>query len=175
MQTHEIMSGPNDDEGFALPPSLALGADEPIRVGEELPEEKESEPETKFTDEERATFATLLTVGQRISTVSVFGHTVKIRSLTVDDDLRVGLSAKAYQESEGFVRAYQAGVVAAGILEIDGVPFRTSLIPETPEECFQKHLEKVRKMYPLVVSQLYGKILELDQEYAEMAQKLGKL
>jgi hypothetical protein len=104
------------------------------------------------------------------------GHPVVIQTLNTADEMRVGLMTKQYLESQlGFQRAYQVGVCAAGIRELQGAPLFTSLTEVTDDEAFDKNVEAVKKLYPIVLSQIYQAIMDLEREFAELAIKLGKL
>lgn len=150
-------------------------------VGEpiEVPVEKEEEaPEvTELTDQERRDFATLITCGRRSKTITVMGHPVVIQTLNTADEMRIGLFTKAYLDSQlGFQRAYQVAVCAAGIREIQGKPLFSSLREITSEdEVFDKSVEVVQEYYPIVITQIYQAIMDLEREFAELAIKLGKL
>jgi hypothetical protein len=141
---------------------------------EEVPEE---EPVTELTDAERRDFARLLTCGRRSKTITVMDHPVVIQTLTTADEMRIGLYTKKYLESQlGFQRAYQVAVCAAGIREVQGKPLFTSLSEITSEDqIFDKSVEAVSQYYPIVVTQIYQAIMDLEREFAELAIKLGKL
>lgn len=131
---------------------------------------------TELNERERQDFQSLLTIGQRSKTVDVLGHPVVLRTMTVTDELLVGLESKKYKGSEAFARAYQSAVVAATVNTIDGkqlyIPISTE---ESTAEVFEKKLGKVHKMYPLVVSEIYRHYMEIEKEFAQLAKKLGKL
>lgn len=164
----------------AVEPGLAPPEAAPRRrrVAEE-PDEPEpaGEQVTELTPEERADFASLLTCGRRSKTITVMGHPVVIQTLTTADEMRIGLFTKKYLDSQlGFQRAYQVAVCAAGIRELQGRPLFTSLVEVTSDdEVFDKSVEAVQKLYPIVVTQVYQAILDLEREFAELAIKLGKL
>jgi hypothetical protein len=133
-------------------------------------------PVTELTDEERRDFAALMTCGRRSKTITVMGHKVTIQTLTTGDEMRIGLFTKAYLDSQlGFQRAYQVAVCAAGIREVQSKPLFTSLTPATDEEAFDKKVEAVQEFYPIVITQIYQAIMDLEREFAELAIKLGKL
>lgn len=151
-------------------------------VGDEIlvEEEKPLAPPvqvTELTGEERKDFATLMTCGRRSKTVTIMGHPVVIQTLTVADEMRIGLYTKPYADTQlGFQRAYQVAVCAAGIREVQGQPLFTSLREVTSEdEIFDKSAEAVKEFYPVVVTQIYQAIMDLEREFAELAIKLGKL
>ena len=118
-----------------------------------------------------------MTCGRRSKTITVMGHPVVIQTLTTADEMRIGLFTKKYLDSQlGFQRAYQVAVCAAGIRELQGRPLFTSLREITSEdEIFDKSVEAVQKLYPIVVTQVYQGIMDLEREFAELAIKLGKL
>ena len=156
-----------------IPPT----APEDRQIVGELVAEKPPEPDvTELTDQERADFATLLTVGRRTKKITVMDHAVVIQTLKTGDEMRIGLFTKPYLETQGFSRAYQVAVCAAGIKEVDGKPLWRSLA-ETPDEdeAFRKSVEVVDDYYPIVVSQIYQGIMDLEREFADLAVKLGKL
>ena len=155
-----------------------LAPPEPRRVVSELVTEEipESEQVTTLTDEERTDFARLVTVGRRIKKITVMDHAVTIRTLKTGDEMRVGLYTKEYLDSQGFSRAYQVGVCAAGVVDIDGMPVYSSLNPkEEGDETFRKSAEKLSEYYPIVISQIYDAIIALEREFADLVLKLGKI
>lgn len=145
-------------------------------VGEIITEEIEQEdPVVELTDEERALFRSLMTVGKRTKTISVLDHSVFIETLNIDDELQVGLACKEYEGTKAFARAYQLAVCAAAIKEVDGLPLYQSLSDNAePSEVFAKKLDKLKKYYPVVLYKIYRSVLELEQEFAELVDKLGK-
>ena len=147
-------------------------------VGELIEQPENDEPKvTTLSDDERRDFATLMTCGRRSKKIDVMGHSVKIQTLTTADEMRVGLYTKKYLESQlGFQRAYQVAICAAGVREIQGRPLFHNLSMVTSEdEIFDKSVEEISKYYPIVVSQIYQAIMDLEREFAELAIKLGKL
>lgn len=157
-----------------------LAPPEPRRVVGELVEEdhEHDEPDvTKLEGQERADFAMLLTCGRRSKKIVVMGHPVVIQTLKTGDEMRVGLYTKKYLESQlGFQRAYQVAVCAAGVREVQGKPLFKELREVTDEdEIFDKNVEAVKEFYPVVVTQIYQAIMDLEREFAELAIKLGKL
>lgn len=151
------------------------------RVVGELIEEEQAPPtppkETVLTDAERRDFAALMTCGRRSKTITVMGHPVVIQTLTTGDEMRIGLFTKRYLDSQlGFQRAYQVAVCAAGVREVQGKPLFQELKTTTSEdEIFDKSVEAVQEFYPIVVTQIYQAIMDLEREFAELAIKLGKL
>lgn len=170
---------PDLDEPHRRPPTdLDQPQDRQI-VGELIMEEVTDDEEevTELTPQERSDFATLLTCGRRSKRISVMGHSVVIQTLKTGDEMRIGLYTKPYLESQlGFQRAYQVAVVAAGVREIQGKPLFRELSPVTDEdEIFDRKAEAAKEYYPVVITQIYQAIMDLEREFAQLAIKLGKL
>jgi hypothetical protein len=169
-------------EADLAPPSLPteerrIVADEATLTGEtetELPTPVEV---TELTSQERSDFASLMTCGRRSKTITVMGHPVTVQTLTTADEMRIGLFTKKYSDTQlGFQRAYQVAVCAAGVREVQGQPlFRSLRETTTDDEAFDKSAEEIQKFYPIVVTQMYQAIMDLEREFAELAIKLGKL
>ena len=170
-------------EDIPVDPSIDpdLAPPEPSRriVGEliEVEESDQQEEVTELSPQERQDFTSLLTCGRRSKKISVMGHPVVIQTLKTADEMRIGLFTKTYLESQlGFQRAYQVAVCAAGVREIQGRPLFKDLREVTDEdEIFSKNVEAVQELYPIVVTQIYQAIMDLEREFAELALKLGKL
>lgn len=154
-------------------PTVAEGEAERVKVEEAVPEETI----TELTDEERTWFSTLLTCGRRHKTITVMGdHKVAVQTLNADDDLRIGMYTKAFKDSDAYPRAYQIAVCAAGIRTVDGRPLYQPITDSEDEDAvFAEKVERMRKFYPVVITDIYRAIMDLDTEFAELARKLGKL
>lgn len=170
---------PTIEPGLAPPTLPSPPAEERRIVGELIEEEipQEQPKETVLTDSERRDFAALITCGRRSKTITVMGHPVVIQTLTTGDEMRIGLFTKQYLDSQlGFQRAYQVAVCAAGVREVQGKSLFSSLKEITSEdEIFDKSVEAIQEFYPIVVTQIYQAIMDLEREFAELAIKLGKL
>lgn len=167
-----------DSDPVLAPPDLPPPDEDRRVVGELITEKVPGGPAevTELTAEERADFAMLLTVGRRSKKIDVMGHAVVIQTLKSADEMRVGLFCKPYIDSYGFNRSYQVAVCAAGIREVDGRPLFSSLSENPdPDEIFDKCAAKVTEFYPVVVTQIYQAIMDLEKEFAELAIRLGKL
>ena len=172
----------NDD--FPLAPPEEFPAP-PVEVeGEEIAEEDrvkvitdDTEKITELTDEERVWFSSLLTCGRRYKTITVMGdHKVAVQTLNADDDLRIGMYTKQFKDSDAYPRAYQIAVCASGIRTVDSRPLYQPITEDEDEQAvFTEKVERMSKFYPVVVTEIYRAIMELDGEFAELARKLGKL
>lgn len=165
------------EEPTIRPPERFVETEEREKIA--TPEQEiaaEGEEVTELTAEERGWFETLLTVGRRSKTISVMGHEVVIQNLNTDDDLRIGLFCKEFQNAPpADSRAYQLATCAAGIKSVDGLPLYQPLGTVDEQEIFDQKIARLRQYYPVVITQIYREILSLDGEFIELAQKLGKL
>lgn len=162
---------PGGYEGFNEDP----GPQEPQETSRLVADEPE-EDVTELSGEDRQVFDSLLTCGKRSKTIEVMGHKVTIESLNVDDDLRIGLYTKDYRDSDAYPRAIQLATCAAGIRSINNRALYSALsYDESSQSVFQAKVDKLTKYYPIVITEIYREILNLDSEFAELALKLGKL
>jgi hypothetical protein len=174
-----------------VPPEMILSdSDMPIAAPEEFPsadvpveEDRQKvadevvEEVTELSDEERVWFSTLLTCGRRHKTITVMGdHKVAVQTLNADDDLRIGLYTKDFKDSDAYPRAYQIAVCASGVRSIDGRPLYQPITESEDEGAvFAEKVSRMSKFYPVVITEIYRAIMDLDTEFAELARKLGKL
>ncbi|QIG58331.1 tail assembly chaperone [Gordonia phage Skog] len=176
MSEESAAPDPTVDPDLAPPePRRVVG--EPVAVEPEQPEEAPEEKITTLTDAERHDLQMLMTCGRRFKTITVLGHRVKVQTLRSGDEMRIGLYTKPHLGSQGFVRAYQVGVCAAGIVEINGTPLYSPLreADNDPDTAFQKAVEQLENFYAASLSPIYDAIMGMDVEFAELADKLGKL
>jgi hypothetical protein len=181
MNTSEQLAVDDPPVDPTVDPELTPPAEVRRRVADPVEAEEQTTPApervTELTDSERRDFSSLMTCGRRSKTITVMGHPVVIQTLTTADEMRIGLYTKKYSDTQlGFQRAYQVAICAAGVREVQGSPLFTSLREVTSEdEIFDKNVEAVSKFYPIVVTQIYQGIMDLEREFAELAIKLGKL
>lgn len=174
----EMVLSDGDDSLVAPPEEFP---DEPVVVATEEDRQKvedaPAEVVTELTDEERVWFTTLLTCGRRHKIITVMGdHKVAIQTLNSDDDLRIGLYTKDFKDSDAYPRAYQIAVCAAGIRTIDNRPLYQPISEEEDDGAvFAEKVSRMSKFYPVVITEIYRAIMDLDNEFAELARKLGKL
>lgn len=161
-----------DDEGI-VPPERETRRIVGELIEEEIPAD---EQKTQLTNDERRDFARLLTMGRRVKKVVIMDHPVTVQTLKTSDEMLIGLYTKPYLESQGFSRAYQVGMCAAGVIDIDGVSLYEPISEaEDKSSIFNKRAEKIQEYYPIVVTQVYQAIVDLEREFADLAIKLGKL
>lgn len=144
-------------------------------ITEEIEEEQPKGVLTEFSDEDRDWFKTLLTLGRREKTVELYGHQVRIQTLKVKDELRLGLFTKPHKGSDFYGRAHQLATCAAGLKLIDGKPVVPHpLTPDDEESTFQNKIDVLEEYYPIFITSLYEKINELEVEASKLIETLGK-
>lgn len=178
--SEDVPVDPSYDPDIVPPDHIAPSRKaENRRIVGELVEVEDQEPEDErlvLTHEERQNFATLVNVGRRIKTVNVADHQVTVKTLKSVDEMRIGIFTKPYLDTQGFARAYQTAVCACGIVEIQGQELWGSLKEITdPDELFARNVKALGEFYPIVITQIYQAIMDLEREFAQLAIKLGKL
>ncbi|QDF18835.1 tail assembly chaperone [Gordonia phage SCentae] len=172
-----VVPDPTVDPDLAPPqPQTRRVVGEPVQAEADQPPVEEKI--TTLTEEERRDLQSLMTCGRRLKTIEVLGHKVKVQTLKSGDEMRIGLYTKPHLGSQGFSRAYQVGVCAAGIVEVDGAPLYVSLSQakdEDEEHVFTKKVELLEDYYAVALSKIYDEIMALEVEFAKLADKLGKL
>jgi hypothetical protein len=130
--------------------------------------------EVELSPEEQVMFASLLTCGRRSKTLALLDHSVVVQTLCGDDDLRIGLYVQKYQGTLGEQRAYQIGVVAAGIRTINGKPLIQTLYEGAGNDVlFDQKCKKVAEMYPTVINRIYRAVMDAETEFVKLAVRLG--
>lgn len=137
--------------------------------------ETKEEAEETLAPQESAEFKNLLTLGRLTVTDDLAGHPVTIRTLTMDEDLAVGMVIKPYIGTDSYTRAYKTAMVAASVRDIDGLPVYTSIQDEQTLEVITKKFNIIKsKYYPLVIDELYKKFITLEEQLIPVVSRLGK-
>jgi hypothetical protein len=96
----------------------------------------------------------LLNLGKLVARTEVHGHEVILRTLTIDEELEVGLLVHQYEGTDVWGRAVATANVAASIESIDGKPLIGSLGPG--ENGTLRKFDYIRKnMYWPVIKMIY--------------------
>src|SRR5687767_8220248 len=112
--------------------------------------EEPEQPEGPVSDEVLG----LLHLGRLSSSMKIRGHDVRLKTLTMDEELEVGLLIQPFSNTEWQGRALATGLVAASIETVDGKPLVEALGPG--EQTLRRKFDYVRKnMYWPVILALY--------------------
>lgn len=171
----DVPPTPEVDPDIVPPPPPSSPPVDRVRVGELVTEEIPDPEVTTLTPAERLDLTNLMTIGRRTKKISVMDHPVTIRTLMSADEIRIGLHTKQYLETQAFARAYQVAVCACGIVDVDNVPLFQSLEIVDEQVIFDKNVDKLSNYYPLVIDRMYKAIRDLEREYADLLDKMGKL
>lgn len=137
------------------------------------PAKAQAEDVPEMDPQYRQDFDGLLYIGALRKEFSWLGHTFAIRTVTVDELLRIGLAVKQYEGTIGANRAYVAAVVAASIERVDGKPLHQPLGPG--EDSLEERFRYVRQYwYTWTIDRVYQECAELEARVAQIIESLGK-
>jgi hypothetical protein len=127
-----------------------------------------------FDPRYRNEFDGLLFIGALNSKFRWFHHDFEIRTLRTDELLRVALAIKPYQDSMGDAKAYQAAVVAACVVSVDGQPLPLPIDSTDPDTVFRYRFDWVtRKWFPAILDVVYEEYLSLETKVAVVLAEAG--
>lgn len=127
-------------------------------------------------EDEREYFKNALRIGWHEKTAHVFGHEVRARTLTVDEELQVAEIVSPHQGSTALSRAWTVANVAAAVQEIDGKPLFVPISSEDSAKIVHRKYDKIKKYYPAFIDQIYADVVKpMNTELVErLRTKLGK-
>ncbi len=148
----------------------------PKAVEESHPDE-ESGPAAaapvKFDDAHREDFKGLLYLGRVEDEFEYLGHTFRIRTLTTDKFLEIGLLLKPYRDSLAEARAYAAAIVAACVVSVDGEEMPIPLTREESDVATRFRYVQ-RSWYPPIIDAIYDRFLMLESRVEKALVALGE-
>lgn len=173
MKTAKMTSldGP-DGDGITPPDPDALLEARRAEIKEAAAKAETEEP--VLTEEEETEVVDLINAGRKERFPVIFGRKIHLRTLTIEEELKVSEITKQYLGSDGYPRAYRTAVVAAAIRTIDG---QLLFNPISESEFDQIIVEKFKKLldyYPLAVDQIYAQYREMELELLALVENLGK-
>lgn len=135
--------------------------------------EEEPEPLPEFDRRWRDAFEGLLFIGKLEGSFKWMGHDFRIRTLLTDEVLEVGLLHKEYVGTLADVKAYQAAIVAACVVSVDGQP---PPIPLTDEQTdlTAKFNYVLRHWFPPTLDAVYEEYLKLEYKVNQVIEAMGK-
>lgn len=176
------LDGPTDDG--LIPPDLEAlleqrKPDQDALLEQRIAEAKEAaanpdESEPVLTSEEEDEAVDLIHAGRKEKHFELFGRKIHLRTLTIEEELKVSEITKRYIGTDGYPRAYRTAVVAAAIRTIDGELLFNPISDSEIEQIIVKKYEKLLDYYPLAVDQIYAKYRDMELELLAFVEKLGK-
>lgn len=130
--------------------------------------------EPVLTDEEEDEVVDLINAGRKERVEEIFGRKIHLRTLTIEEELKVSGITKEYIGSDGYPRAYRTAVVAAAIRTLDGKLLFNPISESDFDQLIRKKFEVLLDYYPLAVDQIYAKYREMELELLALVEKLGK-
>lgn len=162
-------SNTGPEASSAAPPTEGTTPDETRRGGADVVAPPEFDPR------HREDFEGLLYIGALTHEFSWAGHRFKIRTVTTDELLEVGLAQKKYRDSLGDSRAYVTAMAAACIVLVDGKPLPRPLTSDMADTEFSNKFDYVRShWYPWTVDAVYEEYMKLEARVVEIIESMGK-
>lgn len=165
------MEGPPDD-GLLPPDPDALLEQRRVEIKEAA--EKAATEEPVLTEVEEDEVVDLIYAGRKEKFFEIFGRKIHLRTLTIEEELRLSDITKQYMGTDAYPRAYRTAVVAAAIRTIDGKLLFNPISESEFDQIIVKKFEKLLDWYPLGVDQIFARYQEMEKELFELVQKLGK-
>lgn len=148
-------------------------APEPEPEPEEEPKAEPEKPKT-FPDEHKRTFEGLLHLGKLTEHVDAYGHDVVIQTLTMEQMMLAGLIHQRFRSTLGETRAWQAAILSAAIVSVDGKSLPIPVADVSTETLMRDRFEYISKhWYPPTVDVIYSAYLELEGQVEEVLNALG--
>ena len=131
-------------------------------------------PLPEFDPKHRLDFEGLLYLGALTDTFTYVGHSFTIRTLTTDEVLEVGLLHKPYVDSLADVKAYQAALVAACVIKVDGKPLPLPITDDFADTPLANRFDYVRKhWFPPILDAVYEHYLILESRVDDVLRAMG--
>lgn len=157
----------SDAPGDSTEPHRATGAGES--------ESDSPEPLPEFDPRVREDFEGLLFLGYLRHEFTWIGHQFTIRTLRIGEILEVGMVHKPYVGSLAEVKAYQAAVVAACVVQVDGRPVALPITDDPADtELANKFAYILRSWFPVVLDAIYDEYQALEGRVEQVIEAMGK-
>jgi hypothetical protein len=101
------------------------------------------------------------------------GHEFRIRTLTTDELIEVGLLIQPYSGTAGATKAYQSASIAAALIDVDGEPVAPPIGKDT-DDLTAKFRYVSKNWYPVTIDVVYQQILELEATVAKVLEAMGE-
>lgn len=184
----EWIDAPSDSEEVLLRPeafgpesveqdSAQIPTEPPVEVEqEEAPSEvPDEEPVPEFDPRVHEDFDGLMYLGKLTDEFTWLGHKFLIRTLRTGELIEVGMLHKPYAQSEADAKAYQAAVVAACVVTVDGRPPPLPITNEASDTELRNKFEFVlRSWYPPLLDAIFERWLLLEARVDQVIEAMAK-
>lgn len=125
--------------------------------------EEEQEPLPEFDERHREPFEGLLYLGRLQETFRLWGHTFVIRTLTTEELAEIGQIVKPHRGTHAENAVYQAALVAAAVVTVDGEPLPTGITVDSKDDLSAVKFPYVmRNWMPPVREKVYQRCFSLE-------------
>ena len=170
-RTMASLDGPSDD-GLIPPDPDAFLETRKKEAKEAAEKAKDEEPELTPAEEDEV--VDLIYAGRKDKYFTLLKRNIHIRTLTIEEELKVSEITKPYIGSDGYPRAYRTAVVAAAIRTIDGELLFNPISEAEFDQIIARKFKILLDYYSLAVDQIYARYRDMELELLELAEKLGK-
>jgi hypothetical protein len=169
-QTEYSAEDPPDlsDPYVVLSETSTPGTTQPSTEATIEAEEPLPEFDPKFRDE----YEGLLYTGKLYRTFRWAGHKFRIKTLTVDEALEVGLATKQYVGTSQENRAWQTCLVGACTVSVDGKLLPRPLSPDESE--VETHFLWAKGQYPWTIDKIFEEFSILESTVTKVLEQMGK-
>lgn len=135
-------------------------------------EEDDNLPLPEFDSKVRTEFEGLLYLGKLYRDFRWAGHRFRIKTLTLDEALEVGLLTKEYIGTSQEFRAWQTALVGACLVSVDGRPLPKPLNPD--ESLVEARFNWVKNQYPWTIDKIFEEFEKLETTVGKVVEEMGK-
>jgi hypothetical protein len=137
-------------------------------------QEETTEPLPEFDPKHRLDFEGLLYLGALTHEFTYLGHAFKIRTLSTDEVLEIGLLHRPYVDTLSDVKAYQAALVAACVVTVDGKPLPMPITNDVADTPLANRFAYVRRSwFPPILDAVYEQYLLLEGRVDDVLRSMG--
>ena len=101
------------------------------------------------------------------------GHKFRIKTIDTDTYLKASQYAKRYENTLGDMKAYQAAIVAACLVSVDGKPLPVPVL--SGQDDFDARVFFCGKMFSWTLEAIYLQFCVLENTVAQVIENLGKV
>lgn len=168
---HPTSPGPAPSSSPAAPGfGDTSGADDESPA--EAPQDQPALPQ--FDPKHRDTFTGLLYLGALTKTFTRWGHEFVVRTLTTEEQAEIALLVKPYEGTRSANAVYQSGVVAAGVITVDGRPLPGSIVQGDSGLTSVKYPYVMSKWYPPIREGIFNEIFALEVLVRQALDAMGE-
>ena len=133
------------------------------------------EPLPTFDERVKQDFEGLMYLGYLEDEFTWAGHRFRIRTLYSGEIIEAGLLHKPYRGSLADAKAYQAAIVAACTVSVDGHPMPIPITNEPTDTALRNRFNYVmKKWFPPTLDAVYEQYLLLESRVLKVLDAMGK-